>query len=305
MKGMSDLVVVKVGGRAQQDPSLAGAVAAAWAAHPRALVVVHGGGDEASRLQRALLGTEPQFVGGRRVTSDEDIDLLRMALSGVANKRLVAALAAAGVPAIGLSGEDGRLLRAAAGDGLLGRVGRVERVNVALLAQLLVGGWMPVVSPLSADGASAGEALNVNGDDAAAAVASACGAQELLLVTDVPAVLARTADGALTPIGRITATEARRLLASGVAAGGMAAKVEAALSALAAGIRRVRIGDVAAIADGTRGTVFVASDTPAPRGTRDTRDTQDTQDTNDLPAARFADAVPVVGADFAVRRMHG
>jgi acetylglutamate kinase len=289
---VKDLVIVKVGGRAQQDAGLARAVATAWAAHPRALVVVHGGGDEASRLQRALLGTEPVFVRGRRVTSAEDIDLLRMALSGVANKRLVAALAAAGVPAIGLSGEDGRLLRAAAGDAALGHVGSVERVNVALLAQLLVGGWMPVVSPLSADGASAGEALNVNGDDAAAAIAAACGAEELLLVTDVPAVLARTADGALAPIGRLTAAEARTLLASGVAAGGMAAKVEAALAALAAGVRRVRIGDVGAIADAGSGTVFVATGT-APH------------EVNDLPAARFADAVPAVGADFADRRIHG
>ncbi len=105
-------VVVKLGGRTQDDPALPGALAAAWRASGGRLVVVHGGGDAVSALQRAR-GIAPEFVGGRRVTSAADVDDLRMALSGLANKRVVAALQGAGVPALGLSGEDGRLLAAA------------------------------------------------------------------------------------------------------------------------------------------------------------------------------------------------
>ena len=101
--------VVKVGGRAQQAAALVPTLATAWRATPGALVVVHGGGDEVTALQRAM-GRDPQFVGGRRVTTDDDIAILRMALSGVINKRLVASLVAEGVPAVGLSGEDAALL---------------------------------------------------------------------------------------------------------------------------------------------------------------------------------------------------
>lgn len=250
------LTVVKIGGRAQSDPALPAALAAAWRAAPGSLVVVHGGGDEASALMRAF-GREPKFVDGRRVTAREDVDLLRMALSGSANKRLVGVLAAAGVPALGLSGEDGRLFLAAtdAVDAPLGRVGRVREVNVRLLCDLLGAGWLPVVSPLAADAAEPGEALNVNGDDAAAALAAAVAAAELLLVTDVPAVLAPGTDGALAPIETLDAHEAQALVAEGVAKGGMAAKLAAARSALEAGVARVRITDVAGIADATRGTV--------------------------------------------------
>ena len=93
--------VVKIGGRAQGDPCLATTLREAWDAEPGELCVVHGGGDEMSAMQRAL-GREPAFVGGRRVTSEGDLELLRMVLSGVVNKRLVNALVAAGLPAVPL-----------------------------------------------------------------------------------------------------------------------------------------------------------------------------------------------------------
>jgi acetylglutamate kinase len=110
---------------------------------------------------------------------------------------------------------------------------------------------------VSADRARPGQALNVNGDDAAAAVAAALGADELLMVSDVPAVLAPDASGALMPLARLDDEEARALITSGVATGGMAAKLGAALDALAAGVARVRVSDVAAIADERRGTIIV------------------------------------------------
>jgi acetylglutamate kinase len=245
------LRVVKVGGRAQGDPALAPSLAAAWHGAPGALCVVHGGGDEISALQRAV-GAEPAFVGGRRVTSERDIELVRMALSGAANKRLAAALVTCGVSALGLSGEDAGLITARPRDGgTLGRVGEPARVDARLLRHLLDGGYLPVISPLSRDATGRdGGALNVNGDDAAAAIAVALGARELLLVADVPGVLI---DGVLATV--LDAADAPALIARGTAAGGMAAKLQAAVRALEHGVDRVRIGDLTALGDPARGTV--------------------------------------------------
>ena len=239
---------MKLGGRVQQSAALHGALAAAWRSAPGSLCIVHGGGDEISTLQRAF-GLEPRFVGGRRVTSADEIDLVRMALSGSANKRLVSALNRAGAPALGLSGEDGALLvaRQAAG-GALGRVGEPVAVNDRLLAALFGLGLLPVISPLACS-ADDGGALNVNGDDAAAAIAAALGADELLLLADVDGVLA---DGAVIPA--LDAEGAAALIAAGTAAGGMAAKLEAALRALDAGVPHVRIGGVGALSDPSSGT---------------------------------------------------
>ncbi|HEY0994640.1 MAG TPA: acetylglutamate kinase [Gemmatimonadaceae bacterium] len=256
--------VVKIGGRPQSDPLLPGAIAHAWAQRANALVLVHGGGDEISALQRAS-GVEPRFVGGRRVTSEQDIAILRMALSGSANKRLVSALNSALVNAVGISGEDAGLFSARAMDLTnMGRVGEPFRVRTELVRVLLDAGFLPVISPLSRDAAAdattgGGErsALNVNGDDAAAMLAVALGAEELLLVADVAGVLANG-----QPVPRLDPEGARALIDDGTAAGGMAAKLEAALMALDGEVERVRIGDIAAIADPHRGTVIAREASP-------------------------------------------
>lgn len=244
--------VIKIGGRPQTDPSLGSLIARSWARSKGQLVLVHGGGDEVSTLQQ-VLGGAAQFVNGRRVTTERDIDLVRMALSGSANKRLVATLNTAGIAAIGLSGEDASLIGADPMDAEhLGYVGSPARINVDLLRHLLAGGYLPVISPVSRDDTGAlGVALNVNGDDAAAAIAGALHADELLLVADVPGVLR---DGDVVPT--LNCAEAHTALADGTAAGGMRAKLQAALAALDAGIPRVRISDLAAIGDSNRGTVL-------------------------------------------------
>ena len=259
--------VLKIGGRPQSDPRLPSHIARLGSGAGCPLVVVHGGGDEVTMLQTAL-GAEARFAGGRRVTSAQDIEVVRMALSGSANKRLVAALVSNGVRALGISGEDAALFTATPVDPeRLGYVGAPHRVNVELLWHLLDGGYVPVVSPVSrnaclgATGAqSLGDvaALNVNGDDAAAALAVALAAGELLLVVDVPGVMS---DGAVIP--RLGTVVARHLIASGTAAGGMRAKLEAALAALDGGVERVRIGDIAAIDDPSAGTLLVRSDLDA------------------------------------------
>jgi acetylglutamate kinase len=218
--------VIKIGGRAQTDPRLAHVLASEWRSAPGDLVIVHGGGDEVSALQRAA-GVEPRFVNGRRVTAPEDIDRLRMALSGLANKRLVSALVVAGADALGLSGEDAALLSAVVAEGgALGAVGTVRAVRVTVLRHLLAGGYLPVVSPLASG-------LNINGDDAAGAIAVALGADELLFVSDVPGVLP----------GGVT--------------GGMHAKLGAAQAAVEGGVGRVRIGDLTMLADEDVGTTVV------------------------------------------------
>jgi len=257
--------VIKVGGRAQTDPRLASALAAYWTrwqsagtestGRRAACCVVHGGGDEVSALQRAA-GIEPTFVGGRRVTRPDDIDRLRMALSGLANKRLVAALGLAGVRAVGLSGEDGPLLLAdVLSDGALGAVGEVRTVDTTLLATLVAAGYLPVIAPVAAAAARvASAALNINGDDAASAIAVALGAAELLLVSDVAGV---RIDG--QPVAELTPVLAERAIARGDIAGGMVAKVRAALAALECGVPRVRIGTLEILDGSDLGTLLAPS----------------------------------------------
>lgn len=248
--------VAKIGGRAQADPHLGKILLDAWKADHRELCVVHGGGDEITAMQRAL-GKEAAFVGGRRVTSEGDLELLRMVLSGVVNKRLVNVLVAASLPAVGLSGEDGALIGAELIDAAsLGFAGRPATINADLLRTLIKAGYLPVISPVGYNlTSSKGGALNVNGDDAAAAIAAALEADELLLVADVEGVR----DGQGKVLSSLSTEAARDLSASGIATGGMAAKLESAEAALAAGVGRVRICDLAGLGSPTRGTFITHS----------------------------------------------
>ena len=250
--------VVKIGGRAQGDPALPAALAAAARQPGTSLVIVHGGGDEVTALQRRL-GNEPRFVGGRRVTTADDLLVVRMVLSVAINKRLVRQLLDVGVRAVGVSGEDAAMLPALPlDDGALGAVGEPVAADPALLHALLAGGFVPVVSPLGRH-AVTGEGLNVNGDDAAAALAVALGADELLLLADVAGVLDPA--GAVLPdldVGGVGS-----LIASGVARGGMTAKLQAARRAQAGGVATIRIGDARALLDATRGTRITHSPTAA------------------------------------------
>jgi acetylglutamate kinase len=243
--------VVKIGGRPQMDPSLPGLIAEVWDALSGAMVIVHGGGPEVSALQTAM-GISAQFVDGRRVTTAQDLELVRMALSGTANKRLVSALVREGVRAVGVSGEDASLIAATPVDsGKLGHVGTPQRVNASLLLHLIDGGYLPVVSPVSRNIAhELGPALNVNADDAAAAIAVAIEADELLIISDVPGVLIDD-----EPVARLTLDEARSLVRDGLASGGMRTKLLASTIAAEGGVKRVRITDLNGINDRARGTL--------------------------------------------------
>lgn len=248
--------IVKIGGRAQANPQLPVILREAWRVAEESLCIVHGGGDELSAMQRAL-GREPVFIGGRRATSEGDLELLRMVLSGVVNKRLVNALTLAGLPAVGISGEDGGLIAAEMIDkATLGFAGRPVSINAGVLHSLLDGGYLPVISPVAFDSKSpTGGALNVNGDDAAAAIASALGADELFLIADVEGV--RGADGEI--LSSLNGDSARELIANGIAEGGMAAKIESANEALASGVPVVRICDLDGLLNEERGTFITLS----------------------------------------------
>jgi acetylglutamate kinase len=170
---------------------------------------------------------------------------------------LVAALGLAGARAVGISGEDGGLLRALPlGDGSLGAVGEVRDVNTSLISLLVGGGYLPVVAPVatplsSAASATGPGAFNVNGDDAAAAIAGALGVKELMLISDVPGV--RLGGHFVSQLSR---AEAERGIADGEIAGGMEAKVQAALASLERGVTRVRIGGPAILSDVEAGTTI-------------------------------------------------
>jgi len=227
----SDAVVLKVGGSvaSDSDAALDAVVAISDAGHP--LVVVHGGGPLVGEWAERL-GMKTRFVRGLRVTDPETRDLALAVLGGLANGRVVATLIRRGVPAVGLTGIDGGLLRAEREDAELGYVGNVTLVDSALLEELIDAGRVPVVAPAALERAS-GEILNVNGDAAAGAIAASLGARLLVFVTDVPGV--RDKNGRV--IARLDAERARALVDDGTIEGGMRPKVEACLMAAAAGCR--------------------------------------------------------------------
>lgn len=241
------VAVIKLGGNEVDDREWMERLAAAVAARAGRTVLVHGGGKEVTALQRAL-GAEPEWRDGLRVTSEEGMRAVAMVLSGLVNKRIASALLTAGVDAVGVSGEDGALIEAGvARDGAMGRIGEVSRVRAPLLQAWLEQGLVPVVSPVSRG--PDGRPLNVNADDAAAAVAGAMGAAELLFVSNVPGVLA---EGSV--LAEVGAERVEALIADGTAAGGMAPKLRAAARAAAAGVERVRIGGVEMLGDEAAGT---------------------------------------------------
>ena len=196
----------------------------------------------------------PTFHGGRRVTTSADLEIVQMVLSGSANKRLVAAFVGTGVRAVGVSGEDdGLLLARATSRETLGEVGEPSRATTRLLEVLVGAGYVPVVSPLARD-EETGATLNVNGDDAAAEIAAALGADELVLVADVPGVM----DGDAV-IAELDIERAVALIERGTARDGMAAKLQAARRAVERGVARVRIGNIASIQSASVGTVITLS----------------------------------------------
>ncbi len=202
----------------------------------RRMVVVHGGGKLVTEwLDRQ--GVETRFVRGERVTDRPALEVATAVLGGLVNKEIVAAINCLGGRAVGISGVDGALAqsRLRKNDIDMGFVGEVVTVDATVLEALLDAGFVPVVSPVSlhavdrADGAP--RILNVNGDPLAGEIAAALGAEKLVFLTDVDGI----SDKSGQVVSHLSPEEAERLVASGVASGGMIPKVNACLRALASG----------------------------------------------------------------------
>jgi acetylglutamate kinase len=243
--------VCKVSGSDLDDPAFSSQFATAIAGMAKAgapPVVIHGGGKELTELLDKM-NVPTRFVEGLRVTDAQTRDAALMVLSGLANKRLVAALLAQSVDAIGVSGLDAGLIRVEKLNDALEFVGKPVQVRSALLAQWVEQGIVPVLSPMSIG--HDGEIYNVNADHVAGAVAAAMDVDLLTFVTNVPGVL----DSNKSLLSNLTSVQVNALIADGTIFGGMIPKVRTALEALDAGVKRVRITNLDGLTQGS-GTVF-------------------------------------------------
>lgn len=234
------IIVVKVGGAALEDASSLRKCARAiaeLAQDGHRVAVVHGGGAALTRLL-AKLGKKTEFVEGLRITDAETRDAALMVLGGIINKKLVAAIQTAGMPAIGFSGGDGMSFRARkkfVQGRDLGFAGEICFAEPCWIEALWERGGIPVLASLALG--TDGEYYNVNADEMAAACAAACHANTLIFLTDVPGV--KDASGTVLPW--LSTKHAAELEAGSIVSGGMLPKLHACSQALKQGVGRVRI----------------------------------------------------------------
>ena len=230
-------LLVKLGGTLLDDPQsrqgLATQLAALHKTNP-VTAVVHGGGKQMTRFLEER-GVPSNFVDGLRVSSPDVIDAVLKVFAGTVNHELVAALVAAGLDAVGLTGIDCALTECEIVNPALGQVGRPIKANTRILDTLCASNFLPVIACVGGD--RSGKIYNVNADQMATSLAAAWRADLLLFLTDVEGV--RGADGQRIPILR--PAEAQNLIDTGVAHSGMLAKLRAAQFALENGVGEVRI----------------------------------------------------------------
>jgi acetylglutamate kinase len=249
------IFVVKLGGDVLSDTGIRDQAATQLALlHSLGIriVVVHGGGPQATGLSRRL-GHEPRMVAGRRVTDDAALEVAKMVYAGQLNTDLVAALRAHKVQAVGLTGVDADLLLAHrrppvamvddAGQSVqvdYGNVGDIDRVDPRILVTVMEARFVPVVACLAGD--DDGAIYNVNADTVAESLAVALRAQKLIFLTGAPGVLRDRADPS-TLVTFADPDDLAGLMASGALAGGMRPKVEACIRAATGGVERTHIID--------------------------------------------------------------
>jgi acetylglutamate kinase len=236
-------IVIKYGGAAMTTPELKASFARDVALlklvgmNP---VVVHGGGPDISRYSDRL-GLEVRFVHGLRVTDAPTMELVKMVLVGKINKEIVAQLHLAGVSAVGLSGDDGGLIRAEKAlnpDADLGFVGQVAGFDVRVLERL--SDFVPVVATVGVD--DAGQSYNINADTVAGRLAAALGARKAIFLTDVEGILADVADPS-SLISECRLDDVRAMMASGSIGSGMIPKLAAVADALEHGVEAAHVVD--------------------------------------------------------------
>lgn len=202
-------------------------------------VVVHGGGPQIGRLL-ARLGKESEFRDGLRVTDEETLEVARMVLVGKVGRDIIGHINRHGAYAVGMSGEDGRLILARQSDPALGLVGEVDTVQPAMVHRLLAEDLIPVVSSIGVD--QAGQALNINADTVAGALGGALKAEKVVFLTDVPGLLADV-DDPDSLISRSTVGALQADIASGVISGGMVPKIRSCIDAVTAGATSAHLLD--------------------------------------------------------------
>jgi acetylglutamate kinase len=235
-------VVVKYGGAAMKSEELKAAVIrdvvllSTVGIRP---VLVHGGGPEINAMLNRV-GVEAKFLNGLRVTDAQTMEIVEQVLTGKVNKSIVSLISCAGGKAVGICGKDGNLLRGVVKSEELGFVGDVTQVDTRLIRELVNVGYIPVVATVAMD--AHGQALNVNADTAAGAIAAKLGAEKLILMTDVPGVCTDK-DDPNTLIRELTMKETEEAIAKGVIAGGMIPKVECCMTSITNGVKSAHIID--------------------------------------------------------------
>lgn len=236
------VIVIKYGGNAMADGALAERFAEdVVLMHQVGMLplVVHGGGPQIGDLMERL-GKEPEFRDGLRVTDAETLDIARMVLVGKVNRDIVGSINVHGPLAVGVSGEDGGLITAAARNPELGFVGDVASVDPTLLTKLFSEGLIPVMSTIGAD--ASGQAYNINADTVAGAVAEAIGAEKVVYLTDVEGLYEDFSDKD-SLIRQISADELQGKIDSGRVTDGMIPKIEACISAVNNGVASAHLLD--------------------------------------------------------------
>ena len=203
------------------------------------VVLVHGGGPEISDMLEKV-GKKSEFVDGLRVTDKETVEIVQMVLAGKVNKTLVNLLEVNGGKAMGISGMDGHMIEAEMKDERLGYVGKITKINVEPIMDLLEKGYIPVVSTIGCD--MQGNIYNINADTAASQIAGAMHAESLISMTDIAGILRDKEDPA-TLIPMIDIWDAAKLYGEGVISGGMIPKVECCIDAVRRGVKKVFILD--------------------------------------------------------------
>ena len=236
------VVVIKFGGNAMTDASLAERFAEdVVLMHQVGILplIVHGGGPQIGEL-RERLGKEPEFKDGLRVTDAETLDIARMVLVGKVNREIVSSINVHGPLAVGVSGEDGGLITAAARNPELGFVGDVTAVDPTLLQKLFSEGLIPVMSTIGAD--ETGQAYNINADTVAGAVAQAMEAEKVVYLTDVEGLYEDLSDET-SLIRQISAADLSQKIQSGQITDGMIPKTEACVRAVQNGVTSAHLVD--------------------------------------------------------------
>jgi acetylglutamate kinase len=235
-------IVIKLGGRAGEDDALRRSFAKDIVllkyvgVRP---VVVHGGGPQITQVMERM-GKQASFSSGQRITDEETRDIAEMVLAGRINKQLVSLINEQGGNAVGLSGVDGNLIEAERADKTLGMVGRIKKINPAVIDVIDREQFIPVIAPLGIGGD--GLRYNINADLCAGAIAGALAAYKLIFLTDTPGIL-REPSNEESLISSLPKSKIRTLISNGIIKGGMLPKITSCDTALSQGVGKCHIID--------------------------------------------------------------